>query len=65
MQPFPHRDAVSATVSPGGDVALTTGRRHDEATRLLRRAEQICLITNSLKASCHLDVDVRVAQAAA
>jgi organic hydroperoxide reductase OsmC/OhrA len=148
MQPFPHRYAVSATVSPVGDVALTTerlpkllsapplefdgpgdrwspetlvvaavadcfvltfrsiaklsklcwttltctasgtldrvdrvtqftafsvsvsleipaGTSQDEATRLLRRAEQVCLIRNSLKASCHLEVDVRVAQSAA
>jgi uncharacterized OsmC-like protein len=34
----------------------------DEAMRVLRRAEAVCLITNSLKASCHLEVAVHVAQ---
>jgi uncharacterized OsmC-like protein len=41
---------------------IPEGVKEDEAKRLLKRAEQVCLITNSLKASCHLDADVRVAQ---
>lgn len=44
---------------------IPDGTNEDDAKRLLRRAEQVCLITNSLKGSCHLDVDVRVAQPAA
>lgn len=44
---------------------IPDGTKEDDATRLLRRAEQVCLIANSLKAPCQLDVDVRVAQQAA
>ena len=36
----------------------------EQAKRLLARAEQTCLITNSLKATCHLDTEVRVVQPA-
>jgi organic hydroperoxide reductase OsmC/OhrA len=31
------------------------------ARRLLERAEELCLITNSLKAACHLDAEVETA----
>ena len=34
----------------------------DRARRLLTRAEQTCLITNSLKAPCILEIEIRVAQ---
>jgi len=51
------------SVSASLEIPHETSR--EEATRLLRRAEQVCLITNSLKAPCHLEVDVRVAQSAA
>jgi organic hydroperoxide reductase OsmC/OhrA len=34
----------------------------DQAKRLLVRAEETCLITNSLKAPCHLEIELRVAQ---
>jgi organic hydroperoxide reductase OsmC/OhrA len=44
---------------------IPDGTKEDDATRLLRRAEQVCLIANSLKAPRQLDVDVRVAQQAA
>lgn len=44
---------------------IPDGTKEDDATRLLRRAEQVCLIANSLKAPCQLDVDVRLAQPAA
>ena len=36
----------------------------EQAKRLLARAEQTCLITNSLKATCRLDTEVRVVQPA-
>jgi peroxiredoxin-like protein len=36
--------------------------QQDQAERLLARAEQACLITNSLKAPCHIETTVRVAQ---
>ncbi len=39
------------------------GTNEEQAKRLLARAEQTCLVTNSLKAPCHLETDVRVAQA--
>jgi peroxiredoxin-like protein len=38
------------------------GTNEDQAKRLLTRAEQTCLISNSLKATCHLETDVRVVQ---
>ena len=38
------------------------GTNEEQAKRLLARAEQTCLITNSLKASCQLETDVRVTQ---
>jgi peroxiredoxin-like protein len=38
------------------------GTNEDQAERLLARAEQACLITNSLKAPCHIETAVRVAQ---
>jgi organic hydroperoxide reductase OsmC/OhrA len=41
---------------------IPEGVKEDEAKRLLERAEQACLITNSFKASCRLDADVRIAQ---
>lgn len=37
----------------------------DQAKRLLVRAEETCLITNSLKAPCHLEIELRVAQTTA
>ena len=40
------------------------GTNEEQAKRLLARAEQTCLITNSLKAACHLDTEVRVFQPA-
>jgi peroxiredoxin-like protein len=42
---------VRLHVPEGTDTAL--------AGRLLQKAEEACLITNSLKASCHLEVDVQ------
>jgi organic hydroperoxide reductase OsmC/OhrA len=40
------------------------GTTEDQAKRLLGRAEQGCLITNSLKAPCHLESAIRIAQPA-
>jgi organic hydroperoxide reductase OsmC/OhrA len=41
------------TVPPGADLA--------RARRALEKAKENCLITNSLKADCHLSVDIEVA----
>lgn len=41
---------------------LPDGTSEDQAKRLLARAEQSCLITNSLKAPCDLETVIRVAQ---
>jgi peroxiredoxin-like protein len=41
------------------------GTDREQVKRLLERAEQTCLITNSLKAPCHLETDVRIAHVAA
>jgi organic hydroperoxide reductase OsmC/OhrA len=38
------------------------GTNEDQADRLLALTEQVCLITNSLKASCHFETAVHVAQ---
>ena len=38
---------------------IPPGIEHSRAVRLLEKAEQHCLITNSLKAGTHLDADVR------
>jgi organic hydroperoxide reductase OsmC/OhrA len=46
------RVRASLRVPPGVDA--------DKARRLLERAEQTCLITNSLKGSSHLDAEVEV-----
>jgi peroxiredoxin-like protein len=39
------------------------GTNEEQARRLLARAEQACLITNSLKASAHLETEVEVGSA--
>jgi organic hydroperoxide reductase OsmC/OhrA len=48
---------VSATLN------VPTGSNQDKAERLLEKAEQACLITNSLKADTHLEATVHVAAA--
>jgi uncharacterized OsmC-like protein len=48
---------VSATLH------LPAGSNQDKAQRLLEKAEQACLITNSLKADSHLEATVHVAAA--
>jgi len=44
---------------------IPEGANEDAAKGALARAEQVCLITNSLKGSFHLEVDVRAARPAA
>lgn len=39
---------------------VPTGTDEERARRLLERAEQTCLITNSLKAKCHLSATIEV-----
>jgi organic hydroperoxide reductase OsmC/OhrA len=39
---------------------IAAGGNEEQARRLLARAEQSCLVTNSLKASVHLEAEVRV-----
>ncbi len=41
---------------------IPDGADEDQARRLLTRAEETCLITNSLKAPCTLEIEIRVAQ---
>jgi peroxiredoxin-like protein len=41
---------------------IPEGASNEQAHRLLERAEQACLITNSLKAPCHLETAVHVAE---
>jgi organic hydroperoxide reductase OsmC/OhrA len=48
---------VSATLH------LPAGSNEEKALRLLEKAEQACLITNSLKADSHLEATVHVAAA--
>jgi len=43
---------------------VPAGADAERARKLLTKAEQVCLITNSLKAECHLDADVRTSSAA-
>jgi organic hydroperoxide reductase OsmC/OhrA len=38
---------------------VPAGTNEEQAKRLLARAKETCLITNSLKASCHLETDVQ------
>ena len=42
---------------------VPSGTNEEQATKLLARAEQICLITNSLKAPSHLQTAIEVAAA--
>jgi uncharacterized OsmC-like protein len=37
---------------------VPAGVDEEQARRLLARAEQTCLVTNSLKAACHLELEV-------
>jgi organic hydroperoxide reductase OsmC/OhrA len=39
------------------------GTNEEQARRLLARAEQTCLITNSLKGACHLEAEVEFSAA--
>ncbi len=43
-------------------LAVPDGISEEQARRLLTRAEQTCLITNSLKATCQFEADIRVVQ---
>jgi organic hydroperoxide reductase OsmC/OhrA len=52
-------------LSVHASLEIPDGANEDQARRVLVRAEEACLITNSLKASCQLAIDVRVAQPAA
>jgi organic hydroperoxide reductase OsmC/OhrA len=52
-------------LSVRASLEIPDGANEDQARRLLARAEETCLITNSLKAPCELVIDVRVAQPAA
>ena len=61
----PDRTAEFTEFHVTASLEIPDGANEEAAVRLLRRAEQVCLITNSLKASCHLDLDVRVARPAA
>lgn len=47
------RETVVLEVPPGSD--------EQKALRLLERAENVCLVTNSLTATTHLDATVRIA----
>ncbi|NQV87040.1 MAG: OsmC family protein [Woeseiaceae bacterium] len=47
---------VSATLT------IPLGGDEDKAQRLLEKAEQACLITNSLKAGTHLKTNVRISE---
>ena len=40
---------------------VPVGTNQDQARRLLTKAEETCLVTNSLKARSHLEADVEVA----
>jgi uncharacterized OsmC-like protein len=40
---------------------IPAGMDAERARKVLTKAEQVCLITNSLKAESHLDADVRTA----
>jgi len=42
---------------------VPAGTNDEQARRILTRAEQSCLITNSLKAASHLEADVEVSAA--
>lgn len=42
--------AATLTLPPGGDA--------DKASRLLEKAEHVCLISNSLKAESHLEISI-------
>ena len=44
---------------------VPAGVEQEQARRLLLRAEQTCLVSNSLKASCRFEADVRAVETAA
>ena len=44
---------------------VPVGTNEDQARRLLAKAEQTCLVTNSLKAGAHLEAEVEVAPSSA
>jgi organic hydroperoxide reductase OsmC/OhrA len=44
---------------------VPAGVDQEQARRLMLRAEQTCLVSNSLKASCRFEVDVRAVEAPA
>ncbi|HMF98767.1 MAG TPA: OsmC family protein [Vicinamibacterales bacterium] len=58
------RAAQFTALSMRASLEVPEGANEEQARRLLERAEQNCLITRSLKASCELDVVVRVVQPA-
>jgi len=41
-------------------LSVPAGTDVGKAERLLQKAEQVCLITNSLKAESHLDATVQI-----
>jgi peroxiredoxin-like protein len=49
-------------LSVRASLEIPEAAHEDQARRLLMRAEQGCLITNSLKAPCHLEIEIRVGQ---
>ena len=52
MQPFPHHYSVR----------VPSGADEDQARRLLTKAEDTCLVTNSLKVRPHLESVVEIEQ---
>jgi len=57
-------ESIRATQFTDFDVAATlsipAGSDPDRARKMLEKAEHVCLITNSLKAESHLEIDIRV-----
>jgi hypothetical protein len=72
MQPFPHHSSIAAKAHAEGDVSLEGerlpaipsappiefGGPGDQARRLLTKAEETCLVTNSLKVRPQLESSV-------
>ena len=57
MQPLPHHYTVSAEAAPSGAVTLGSSGV-ERARKLLAKAEEVCLISNSLKGSHRLEAEV-------
>jgi organic hydroperoxide reductase OsmC/OhrA len=65
MQPFPHHYSITQGLATQytelhvrARLRVPVGTNEEQARRLLTKAEETCLVTNSLKVHPHLDATV-------